>query len=127
MWLGGVHFNALVEVKTYKAPDTSQFSVCTVSGGNENISSESCELENWVDEVDINEGALPDIDSILLVKNDIKCDHKSSSLPRVTASIDNCHLCALIDSGAQLSLISDSALGRLKNNENIEVVQMSVC
>ena len=125
--LSGIHFNALVEVKSYIAPDVSQCSVNTVSGleVNERKGKGNCDMND--SEVEKDECDMQGLNSIWSIKAEVKCDHIGSSLPRVTVSSGEHQICGLIDSGAELSLISESALNKLKSNGKIEVVQKPIC
>ena len=61
------------------------------------------------------------------LENEVVCTHNFGSLPRVAVSWYGCRLCALVDSGAELCLISESALERMNVAKEVEIKKSGTC
>ena len=124
--LSGIHFNSLVEVKNYESPNILLCSVYSATPmpllcetGVKDLGKGSSDCED--DDVDLN--GLKKLSVNKIVSN---CKH-STSLPHVTVSLNDCVLCAVVDSGAELSLISESALEKMRASGTINVYDKKLC
>ena len=110
---GGVHFNALVEIFNYRAPDPRQcavYTVCPIVKHVNNCVSEVDDLDETMLEIDIHK----DDDSVL-------CSHVCGNQPVVHVSVDCLKACALLDTGAEISLVSQGFLDRVANCIEVQV------
>jgi hypothetical protein len=116
--LGGVHFNALVPLQNFKDPECN---LCTqvncdtpfqkyVSHGGDDLSDDSGGEEQYVKN-------LLNVNTVVNDSN-VPCAHNTYNItqPQVKVIIGKFEFCALVDTGAELSLVSDKVLTQLKDN-----------
>ena len=120
----GIHFNSLVELHNYVPPDPQQCSVVSVQdrvaadcgSGERGDDSEDSEMEELT-------RCLLNID-----RNVSFCEHTfSSSLPQISVSSNDRKFCAVLDTGAEISLISESALEVFRTSTECTVENEYVC
>lgn len=100
--ISGIHFNPLIQTHSYITPPVSESSVYTVTIPNVPIVVCS--------ENDVQSYETPLTDNLFSIDSGIACNHPVSCLPQVYLSFDDMRLCAIIDSGAEISLVSERAL-----------------
>jgi hypothetical protein len=116
--LGGIHFNALVPLQSFKNPECN---MCTQVNCDQTYNIVAHSTEN--DLCDYSDGEeqlvkhLLNVDAVQTDPN-ISCVHGNYNFtqPQVTVRIGGYNFCAMIDTGAELSLVSDNVLTRLKLN-----------
>jgi hypothetical protein len=103
--ISGIHFNPLIEINGYSPPDVDRCDVNCVQSGKQAVSAaESLDADSGSETDDLTKSLLT-IDHSRTI-----CNHPISSLPQVWISIADHDLCAVLDSGAEISLVSVSAL-----------------
>ena len=121
--LGGVHFNPLVPMQDYSTPDVK---VCIVN---------DCQSPDVVDEVQVSSSNYyfdTDDELVLNLVNEnstsLHCNHLSNFVmqPQVSAQVGNYKFCAVLDTGAEISLVSESVLIML-NIQTIVTADRLVC
>ena len=75
-----------------------------------------------IDEDDLSDSDGQVIESLFSVDGVVSCNHAISSLPYINASVGSNVFCAILDSGAEVSLVSVAALKVLNKLVEIEVV-----
>jgi hypothetical protein len=104
--LGGIHFDPLVETCEYKELSFSSFvAPCMV----ELTTSGEVLSESWEDGLDVAEEPKLGL---------LDCQHASCDQPRIKIKLGKGTYCAILDTGAEISLITKSALDK----ENISLV-----
>jgi hypothetical protein len=122
--VSGIHFNPLIEVVNYTPPIVPQTAInsvhCdTVAGMSSDVLIPEC------DDDDAHELIL---DHSLYVEKAPKfCAHIPSSLPQVCASFGELQYCAILDTGAEISLVSKSALESLGTDVEFNLLKERVC
>jgi hypothetical protein len=130
--LGGVHFNPLRPLKDFKVPDRES---CT------EVNCNSPQLKNVAHCTDDDltdcdsEGDFEFINNLLDVNTVsdvgvISCGHfqDNGGQLQVTVLLDNLQFCAIVDTGAELSLVSDTLLAKLKlNSVPVIIVNERLC
>ena len=106
--LGGVHFNPLVQLNGYSVPKEAEKSTggsCPtgVSTGPAGVMSEDEEEEESIPEFCANIGAPVNV-----------CPHGNFGQPLVVANVTNVLGCALLDTGAELCLITEEFLQKIE-------------
>ena len=125
--LSGIHFNPLVEVKSYKLPNPAACSVYTVPQVheiNEIINEQSGSLCDQ--NVSSLYGESKQVSDCNVRTPESGCQH-ALALPHIVVQCGSYGACALIDSGAELSLISESALAHASISGSVQVVEQVVC
>ena len=121
--ISGIHFNPLIEVVNYILPDLNQCSVNSVYCA---VPFESLpELRAL--EPDIDDASSDSDCSLLNIEECVFCGHGVSSLPQISVSFGNNRLCALLDTGAEISLVSVSALGTIALFSTLSILEESLC
>ena len=125
---GGIHFNPLIETKTFECPDVRQCNICTASGSDQKGGVQMSGMDGDVTEVE-GEYQCEGLGSeqVLMVCMGPKCQHKAKGLPQVAVSCGGVDVCAVIDSGAEISLISEAALDKLMAENQVEVCEETLC
>ena len=104
--ISGIHFNPLIKLCNYQPPDYSNCSINAVQSPGLPV----CFIKEKPDELDLAcSGEVSLFDNIV---ND--CNHPGCSLPKVSANLHGLSFCALLDSGAEISLIAESALNSVR-------------
>ena len=118
--VSGIHFNPLIGLCNYVPPDPRKCSINSVQSL-ERI--KGCEKE-VSDELDLVEDS-----AIVFVEGDNvnDCSHSGCQLPQVTAFFPNLKLCAVLDSAAEISLLSESALKLISSNFPVDINNGFVC
>ena len=112
--VSGIHYNTLVEILNYELPDVKNCKINTVSSfaSNEKITPNS--PNDSSDDEEYHE----------LVKNLLEvntssdqpynyCCHNKDSLPRISITIGTDVFCGILDTGAEISLVSKSVVDKL--------------
>ena len=125
--ISGVHFNPLCEVKNYKSPDPS---VCVVNSvvrvkEVDVTATKSCRLSETDSGIDNLEycSSLSDV----LCNNINNCNHVMGSLPVIRVTVGENRPCALVDSGAEISLVTEGALDCILREMIVHVVDRDLC
>lgn len=116
--LGGVHFNPVLVLRNF-VPPTKVFNGAKLIGklpeGNAAVSALPVE--------ELDEASEPDIPEILYAEVDTKpqlrCNHVKHP-SRCHVWVDGVVFCALIDSGAQVSVVSESVVSQLNLTDSVE-------
>ena len=105
--ISGIHFNSLIAVFNYIAPVIPESEINSVQSVRRSIVNEQRETDDESD-------SEPDL--LLHRVQEQCCSHSVSSLPQVHVSIKDSRLCAIVDTGAEISLISQSGLKFVRNS-----------
>ena len=111
--ISGIHFNPLCTLSSYQPPDSVNCSVSLV---------QSSVCQCYPKSVDESPGELDlvgDLDAI--VKTVQNCNHADCSLPRIFPKFGDICLCAIFDCGAEISIVTESALGAISKTGPIRV------
>jgi len=110
--LGGFHFNALVSLHNYETPNAKSCTMVTLIN-NQLLLNSNCEAVDDFLESENSELCNLDINPIS------ECIHTSSKLPSSVLKIlvEGTNFCAIIDTGAQMNLVSESMLQTLRNDQ----------
>ena len=119
--LSGIHFNPLIELISYKSPNVNECSMYT-SQCPETPSS----FVN-IDNVDDNNFDFENVSINIVDSSKYDCSHIDCSLPQVNITKGDVKCCAIIDTGAEISLMSSSILDRLNKNVPVQVVEGHMC
>ena len=121
--LSGIHFNPLVEVKGFELPCVNFSSIVTCSSilaqNYENVSSEEISHSDF-DDVD----AIADMS---IVNTFVSCNHNNYAQPQVAIYVGSNKFCSVLDTGSQISLISESVLDAVNRDEVIFPVKAERC
>ena len=128
--VSGIHFNPLIEIANYSPPDIHRCSINTISvsvvnrgvgaagGGGDGMEASDSD----VDQTD----ALTR--KLLSINNQYKyCSHPVSSLPQVCVTFGVQRLCAILDTGAEISLVTVSALEIISNECKFIINDEHIC
>lgn len=115
-----VHFNPLVPLGNYNLPNYKNCSINTVESLEKVVAyNKPCDAVDVMDDV---------VSGQLIIQNNaIFCPHTDSQLPRVRVSIGDRDVCAVLDSGAQLSLVSASVLDVIGDSIPVDIIDGHVC
>ena len=119
--LGGIHFNPLIEVRSYKSPDLHQCSVYSVSKTSPNDN----HIPRLIDNEDLDHYDSSTCNIVL--SDSVSCEHDVGKQPVIYVAVDGLESCALLDTGAEISLISQDCLDKLQAKSKIRVVNERVC
>lgn len=120
--LSGVHFNPLIEVVNYSPPNLQVSSINSVQKGDVDVR-QTPNIDCVSAAEDINVQAV----SSLFRELSMTCQHLAGKLPMVNVSLGDQGFCAVLDSGAEISLISSSVLGELWGVVPLVVVDEHPC
>ena len=112
---GGIHFNPLIEVFNYRAPDPKQCAVYSAYHVSDCLEKPAyCEI----DDAEINLENTANNDHHIL-----NCNHKRGNQPMIRVSVDSLRPCALLDTGAEISIITEDCLSKIQNCTEVEVCE----
>jgi hypothetical protein len=114
--LGGVHFNPLIELKDSKLPPVLFSNLVTC-----NSQSSRVLYNDYVAECENDEECDGGMDSLFKFDNHKTCEHGSLPQPQVYLKIDNFRFCAVLDTGSEISLVSQEVVDILKNSDLVKV------
>ena len=113
--LNGIHFNPLTPVLGYSPPDLTKCSVysCVVS-----LVTSSKPAVGHNDTFDTEDELTHELAESLMYIDEaaVFCPHPVSRLPQVTVSFGSNNYCAVLDTGAEISLITRSALNAIREH-----------
>ena len=115
----GVHFNPLIEVKNYQEPDPRHCPVNSIR----QVSQIYCNNRFGTDDVLLDLEFDFDCADVHDEYKSITCGHNLGSQPVVRVSLGLFHTCALLDTGAEISLVSAVTLNAIKNNVEVQRVE----
>lgn len=121
--LSGIHFNPLIAVTNYSLPDLRDCSVYGVQLSRPHVLQPQSSLLVSDIESEINNGPGP----VIFHENISTCLHSFSKLPTIGVLIGEHSFCAVLDSGAEISLISAGVLGKLEKSIFLNVVEEHPC
>jgi hypothetical protein len=125
--ISGIHFNPLVELNSYAPPDIHQCSINTVQKSPRAVKSVVPVVNDGGGELldeTLHDPVIPQLWRDQPLNN---CGHSVSHSPQVTIAINDSKLCAVLDTGAEISLISASALELIQVERSSEVRNRLVC
>jgi len=108
--IGGVHFNPLIELNSYCSPELDVVSVNTIGSTCKQIKKDAYDPYDTEDE--LVDSLTEDLCNYKLVRK--SCEHKSVALPEIVITFGDTHLCGIMDTGAEISLVSSSVVEQLK-------------
>ena len=125
--IGCIHFNPLVKI----SDKTTQISCATpyiYTSPNNLTASESCSGNSPGIVGDIPDSEDEHCFQIMSKDKNNYCYHESNSQPIARINFNNCKLCAVLDTGSEISLITEEALDLLgKHGIEISKVQDRIC
>ena len=120
--ISGIHFNALTELKSYCLPDPHQ---CAI--GSSYVPQAQTKTVELAESDDVDDN-LHVVNSQFHIDDGLACcDHEISSLPTIYLTFGQQKFCAILDSGAQTSLVSAAAAERISKELAVEVIHGYVC
>jgi hypothetical protein len=119
--VSGIHFNPLSELKNYVATNTN----CNVVDVNTSVS-KNCRQDGVADVDDTSE-LDEELTHLLLIDDVDVCEHKPSSQPQVFITINNRTFCAVLDTGADINLVSHDVINTLQPDFDIEILNEEQC
>ena len=137
--ISGVHFNSLIAIGNYSQPDQAFCSINTVQFPEMslNVNGSNCDnVVNNCDKINVCDNSCDTdlIDNVLIngslnidCSPNVLCNHAECTVPRVAVSFGNRKLCAILDTGAQISLISTAALQMISEIQPVNVIRENVC
>ena len=116
--ISGIHFNSLVELNTFVPPDPQQCPIVTAHSPCHPV--ESADEGSWSA---ISDPEDEEVLSFLNIDTNLKyCDHECSSvLPQVGLKFGDNVLCSVLDTGAEVSLLTKTGLKMLEQAGSIMV------
>ena len=125
--LSGIHFNPLIEVVDYILPSIKDCDVNTVSHGPVQLLDTGVGDQSDCESSDDDE-AKELMKRLLFIDESSKpCSHPVGSLPAVQVSMGEYRLCAILDSGAEISLVSQSVLDSIRTSCSFQVQSEDMC
>ena len=124
--LSGVHFNPLLEMRQFEQPDLRHCavnSVCLAIGEHQRNDVPVAPIMS--SECDEDDNQLECMSTLFI--NTQTCVHDITSESMVQVGVGDSSLCALLDTGAEISLISEGALKEVQTRMDIEVVRKNLC
>ena len=105
--ISGVHFNPLLPLQGYSEPKVMYSDIVT-------ICSESLPASkpNYCYEIEEDEN-LPNVFKQLFYVENSQCDHQPSNQPSVNIDVFDATYCAILDTGAEISLISQKVIDNI--------------
>ena len=122
--ISGIHFNPLIEVVNYQLPDLSQ---CSVNSVYFSTIDKLCPPAELIADEFEDSFVLPELIYPCIVDSGIPCDHSFSFLPQIYVSVNSQKFCAIFDTGAEISLISLSAVMRMSDTMDVEINREALC
>jgi hypothetical protein len=124
--ISGIHFNPLVELNSYAPPDIHQCSINTVQKSTRAVKAVKPVVNDGGELLDetLHDPVIPQLWRDQPLNN---CGHNVSRSPQVTIAIGDSRLCAVLDTGAEISLVSVSALKLIQPERCSEVRNKLVC
>ena len=121
--VSGIHFNPLIAVVNYTPPNIKHCSVNTVQRP---VLLSVCKAEPDIDLTSDEDDTLTE--ELLFINTNTKyCSHPSTSLPYVCISIGNWSMCAMFDTGAEISIVSQSTLETISMDRPVEIIDEYIC
>ena len=120
--ISGIHFNPLLEVKNYSPPDPHQCAIYSVGlkKNQKHVIEQNLKSST--------EDFCGSVETDLVTCSEItRCNHKIRSCPVISVSVESFELCALVDTGAEISLITENVLNRICNNINVKINDEILC
>ena len=116
--LAGIHFNPLIEVKGYVTPDVRSEHIITTPVVSESVNEQSVDPDNEL-EVDCVQVELASVGRTV-------CCHAQPIEPLIKVIICHNELCAVIDTGAEASLVDELVWKTLATNDSVDVSETKV-
>lgn len=122
--VSGVHFNSLIELRGFVLPNAEQCSVSSVPTANSDRDAYAsrCPVEPESACDDSAVSCVP-----VLLAEQMSCCHRPGSSPLVPATVGDLSFCAVLDTGAEISLVTDTVLSLISSYQDINVVRQNVC
>ena len=124
--ISGIHFNALIEVRDYVPPDPQQCAINAVISVMKPGNRMSGQNPVPMDDLNANLEPINFIDNVDTCEL-TKCDHLIESSPIIHLTIGNFQPCALVDTGAELSLVSERTLKIISDLVPVEIIDERLC
>ena len=125
---GGVHFDPLIEVMNYDKPKMENCIVYSIKTALEVSNPRSSSVEEAHEESDTDSEFENLVDKLLTAGSELSfCEHKHLSMPEIFVSIGNAEFCAVLDSGAEISLVNESVLDRIKDVGHCKIKKERLC
>ena len=120
--VSGIHYNPLVEIVNYEPPEVTECTVNTVSKSPQVLIQDNSGCGGDTDDDEFHElcNRLFDLTSDTSISY---CSHGQDALPGIMVAIDNDRFCAILDTGAEISLVSRSVIEKL----GLQVSQERLC
>ena len=124
--ISGIHLNPLIEVKHYELPETVNNLVTCQSPAvlfNKNVlpCADDCDTLECLFAEEVGATELDQLKSLLLVTDEWYCSHEVPPQPLVRVTVSNSKYCAVLDTGAELSLVTKSVMSRLQTSTEMDV------
>jgi hypothetical protein len=120
--VSGIHFNPLIELGEYCPPDEKMCSVNTVQSPGiyrSLVRDNSVEVELGDSDTSIDLSFSCDTINV--------CTHAGCQLPQIKVKFGDLDLCAILDTGAEISLISVAAIDDIKRGMPVNVTKERIC
>ena len=125
--ISGVHFNPLIELLAYEVPVVNQHAINSVYNVSREARYPKSDVYDPFDADEDDEYAEL-LEKLLYVDPSLEfCKHEPSELPHVCISMGNQNFCAILDTGAQLSLVSKYVLDKLSESNDIILKDEYLC
>lgn len=123
--VSGIHFNPLMELQDFSGAREYDVETPGELSIDRGIQVEAVESEKTCNEDSFESDE--ELSNIFLAHAINKCDHDEGAHLMVDVQCSSLCFCAVVDTGAEISLMSVGALDRLKSLQEVQVIQENMC